>query len=451
MTDAGGATCWAATNANPVRLQVIAAMKRIGLAGPRRRDRVTIFFTGGGSMVQILVEVLVAIGTLGWPANGVTLSQQTDAADALIRRGVQLRKAGDDRGAHDDLQRAYDLEPSPRAAAQLGLVEQALSRWDDADTHLSEAVRSTGSPWVEKNRRVLEKALILVRAHVATVLVTGEPQGADVYVNGRQLGRLPLREPVRVIAGEVDVEVRADGYKRNIQKLTVEPFQYRPLVVRLERIGVTAAPSADAAAQAPTTTAPGTSSAGGALAVPISPPSELAGARPRTEAWAADSPAVSATAEPPFATSVSAAAPSSETDHPGGWTTRSVVGWSTSAVGVAAAAIGVGEVVLGRSKMSDAVVQANRANSQLDMGLQESAQRDYEKAQGDFSSGVSQRNVGILLLAIGGAATATGLVVALTAPGSDPPPVAAARLAPWIWANVTAQAPATGVSWSGSW
>jgi hypothetical protein len=49
-----------------------------------------------------------------------------ETADAMITRGVELRRHGDDQAALPVLRAAYQREPTPRAAAQLGFVEQAL-------------------------------------------------------------------------------------------------------------------------------------------------------------------------------------------------------------------------------------------------------------------------------------------------------------------------------------
>jgi len=67
--------------------------------------------------------------------------------EALIRRGIEYRKALDDLSARAEFQKAYDLTHSPRAAAQLGLAEFGLGRWEDAEAHVSEALRKPSDPW----------------------------------------------------------------------------------------------------------------------------------------------------------------------------------------------------------------------------------------------------------------------------------------------------------------
>ena len=161
-----------------------------------------------------------------------------EEAEALVRQGNQLRSAGDDQSALPLFEKAVAVHPSPRTWAQLGLVEKALGRWAEADRHLTDALRGGNQdPWIQKNLAVLEKTLAEVKRQVARIEITGEPVGADVLVNGRLVGKVPLPQPVRVNAGTVDIELRAPGYKPTLRTVAVVGLQYQPVVIRLEREG----------------------------------------------------------------------------------------------------------------------------------------------------------------------------------------------------------------------
>ena len=156
-------------------------------------------------------------------------------AERLIHHGIQLRRAHDDEGAQREFRKAYDLARTPRAAAQLGLAEQALGRWEDAERHVSEAVAAPGDPWVAKNRPALEGALGTIQAHLGRIEVIGDPVGASVSVNGKATGNLPLPDAVRVSAGEVDVDVRAPGYTPAQRTVSIVGGQYQKLVIHLAK------------------------------------------------------------------------------------------------------------------------------------------------------------------------------------------------------------------------
>jgi hypothetical protein len=179
-----------------------------------------------------VVGALVAV-VAGQP-RAVRAGSANDA-DALIRHGIELRKVHDDEGAAREFQKAYDQVHTPRAAGQLGLAEQALGRWEDAERHVGEALHATGDAWVVKNRAILDEALGAIQGHLARIEVIGDPEGADVSVNGRVVGKLPLQSAVRVSAGEVEVELHASGYVPMQRTLTIVGGQYQRLVFHLAK------------------------------------------------------------------------------------------------------------------------------------------------------------------------------------------------------------------------
>ena len=131
-------------------------------------------------------------------------------AEELIRRGVQLRQEGQDTRALPFFQQAYEINPAPRTAAQLGLCEMALGYQLDSERHLAEALSSPHDLWVHKNRAVLEDTIAKVRQAIGQIVIRG-PQGAEAFVNGKSVGRLPLVQPVRVGEGPSTVELRSAG------------------------------------------------------------------------------------------------------------------------------------------------------------------------------------------------------------------------------------------------
>lgn len=149
-------------------------------------------------------------------------AEDTNDAAALLQRGVELRRRGNDAEALDAFVRADALAPSPRAKAQRALAEQALGRWVAAEQHLVEASSSTDDAWVKKNRAVLESSLAEIRAHLGTLEIATTTPGAIVLVDGDPRGPLPNTR-VRVAAGTIVVEVRAPGFTTIRRTVQVAP------------------------------------------------------------------------------------------------------------------------------------------------------------------------------------------------------------------------------------
>lgn len=159
---------------------------------------------------------------LAAPAAQAAPAEPTSEAE-LVRRGVAEREQGRDQMALELFRQAYDRYHTPRARAQMGLACQALGRWGEADEHLSAALAATGDPWITSNRKALEQALAVIGQHVGTVEVMSNVPGTEILIDGRLVGELPLRRPLRLPGGPAMLQARAEGYVTSQRPITVMP------------------------------------------------------------------------------------------------------------------------------------------------------------------------------------------------------------------------------------
>jgi tetratricopeptide (TPR) repeat protein len=174
-----------------------------------------------------LVAAALVVGLL--LASAPVLADPEPAAPAgeadLIRRGVAAREQGQDQLAYNLFKERFERYKSPRAEAQLGLAAQALGRWAEADEHVRAALGAANDGWIASNKKALEQALSVIEQHVGTLEVLGNVAGAEVLVDGRPLGRLPLVAPIRLSVGTAVVEMRAEGYAPLQRSVSVLPGQ----------------------------------------------------------------------------------------------------------------------------------------------------------------------------------------------------------------------------------
>jgi hypothetical protein len=171
--------------------------------------------------------------------------------EIFIRKGVELRKKGKNAEALAEFEKAFEEAHTPRAAAQLGLCEQALERWLSAYVHLSVALAAESDSWVSQNRNTLNKSLSDVASHLGRIEVKGTPVSAMVNVGGDVIGPLGDAPVAHVAPGTVQIMATANGYVAFKETRTIAAGETIVLGVKLSPI-----PSAPAVIAAPATTPP---------------------------------------------------------------------------------------------------------------------------------------------------------------------------------------------------
>jgi tetratricopeptide (TPR) repeat protein len=162
------------------------------------------------SRLQRLAAAVLLGAALLLPA--AARAADPDPVKALLAQARQLRLAQRDQEAVELLRRALQLQPSPRVKAELGAAEQAVGRFVEAEELIQQALAAGDDPWIARYRPVLTAALESMAGRLARLEVLGDRPGALVLIDGRARAQLPMRRPVRVVAGSLTLEVRArDG------------------------------------------------------------------------------------------------------------------------------------------------------------------------------------------------------------------------------------------------
>lgn len=174
-----------------------------------------------------------------WPlvAFAIVSAIATDAragatsAENAIQRGVELRREHKDDEALAEFQRAYSIEPTARALAQIALAEASLEQWATAEADLLRAL-AAHDDWIERQREALQLGLSEIQSHLGLLEIVG-PAGAQVWIDEALVAHLP-KPFVRVPAKRLVVEVRAPGFVSVRQDVDVPAGGSLRLVVALE-------------------------------------------------------------------------------------------------------------------------------------------------------------------------------------------------------------------------
>ena len=153
-------------------------------------------------------RLALSLCALAVPCTATRAWAESASADAAIAHGVALRREHQDEAALGEFRRAYSIEPTPRALAQVALAEAALEQWVAAEADLLRAL-AADDVWIETRRKALQLALEEIDTHLGALEVSG-PVGAQVWIDGVFAADLP-RGSLRVPARHLLVALRAEG------------------------------------------------------------------------------------------------------------------------------------------------------------------------------------------------------------------------------------------------
>jgi hypothetical protein len=154
-------------------------------------------------VAALVVGLLVAI---------TALQVQAESADDIVQRGLELRRKRKDEEALAEFKKAWAIAHTPRIQVQIALAEQALGLWVVAEEDLLSALIKKDDPWTKKNLARLTSTLAVIQNHIASLEVWGTPAGAAIFANGKPVGTLPLKGPLRVADESVVLRAEAAGH-----------------------------------------------------------------------------------------------------------------------------------------------------------------------------------------------------------------------------------------------
>jgi hypothetical protein len=149
-------------------------------------------------------------------------AQEASSLEALIQEGIRLRRNGDDEKALEVFRQAERLQPSSvRVLLHLATAAQAAGHWVEADNYIRRVFEYRDDPYYRRYQSDIAMVEQIIASRVGRFQVVGAPKGAEVRLNGRVVGRVPMEEPERLEAGNYQLEVVSDGHYplRRVQRI----------------------------------------------------------------------------------------------------------------------------------------------------------------------------------------------------------------------------------------
>jgi hypothetical protein len=149
-------------------------------------------------------------------------AQESAEVEAILKRGIQLRRDGQDEAALAVFQEAEAQAPnSVRVLLHVATAAQAASKWLLADEYLKRADSHNTDQYYQKYRAEIDEVRATTAQRVGHFRVVGEPSGAEVTLNGQVVGTLPMENPKTLEAGTYVLEVSKPGFFRLRRPLSV--------------------------------------------------------------------------------------------------------------------------------------------------------------------------------------------------------------------------------------
>jgi hypothetical protein len=335
----------------------------------------------GFAAVPIAVAAAALLLAVSPPAEA-----QTDpkaSADEHFKKGVAAfkeRRFGD---AAPEFEEAYRLSPAYVVLFNIGQVNAALGRSIEAVDAYERFLKQGASAVPAERVREVEAEIAKQLDRIGTVALRTSPEGAEIRLDGKLLGRTPLPRPIRATVGTHTLDVILKGYAPQVQEVDVIGKAERTLNLTLEpdpppvsAETANAPPSTRALALAPTSPPP---------LPPAAPPTVTVVEIPRPEPAAAKTPASGASA-------------------PINW--QRVIGYVAVTGGLGAATVGGLLAYDGWNKTNDARQRLSNATTGA----------EYDLATPDYDAAKRRTQLGWTVAGIGAAALIAGIIVVVTAP-----------------------------------
>jgi len=170
-----------------------------------------------------------------------------DQAAVHFSEGNEAFTRGDTHEAYRQYLTAWELHRTFDIACNLGRAEAELGKLPQAAGHLAYCLdHFSSSPQQElQDARHRYSALFdTVRAQVSSLRFDVEPQGAEVFVNGANVGTTPLDHDIFVMPGTQVVELKRSGYRELRREIPAFAGESRSLTLELEPLEVAPATAA---------------------------------------------------------------------------------------------------------------------------------------------------------------------------------------------------------------
>lgn len=196
--------------------------------------------------------LLTSAAAMSWSFDGRAQASNQAMAAEHFERGLELYQEGSLDAALVEFERAYEAVPDFRVLYNLAQVQMQRGEYVEAIALFERYIHDGGSSIAAERKVEVEQDLEKLNARVARLWVESNAEGAELYINGKSIGLLPLSQPVLINSGVCDIRVAKAGFEPRLHQVKVAGGEQPRVSLPLTPIAqptVSAAPSAQMSAR----------------------------------------------------------------------------------------------------------------------------------------------------------------------------------------------------------
>jgi len=144
-----------------------------------------------------------------------SLAAEDAVVEALIQRGIQLRRnSADEEALAVFLEAERQAPTSVRVLLHVVTAAQSAGKWLLADSYMRKVSLLSDNDYYRRHADAIDVVRRTIAARVGSFQAQGGPDGASVRLDGHLVGTLPMADPAPVESGAYLMEVQKPGYYR---------------------------------------------------------------------------------------------------------------------------------------------------------------------------------------------------------------------------------------------
>lgn len=187
----------------------------------------------GGSLAFLVIGTLVAVETRAAPPDSDAAGTKATAR-AHFERGVTLAREGNLEAAVAEFEGAYRVRPHYSVLYNLGQAHATMGHSVDAVDAFRRYLAEGGTTIDAARRAHVTELIAFHEKRIGSLRLDVQPEGAEIWLDGRLVGKSPLTKPVRLVAGAHGVVVRKEGLVELASEVDVAGGSTKDLELRAE-------------------------------------------------------------------------------------------------------------------------------------------------------------------------------------------------------------------------